>query len=91
MPDKYDELSSVKRIAPGVPPVLLLHGTEDRCVSHKQSMAFAERVREVGGHAEVEIYEGKPHAWFNREPDRTICMERVERFLVEQFELSGSR
>ncbi len=41
----------------------------------------------AGVHSEVEIYEVKSHAWFNTEPDRTRCYERMERFLVEQFGL----
>lgn len=86
-PERYDELSTIRRIHPGVPPVLLLHGTEDRCVSHEQSVAFHERLREAGVHSELEIYAGKPHAWFNSEPDRSVTTRRVERFLVERFGL----
>jgi dipeptidyl aminopeptidase/acylaminoacyl peptidase len=86
-PEKYDELSSVQRVHPEVPPTLLLHGTEDRCVSHEQSIAYHEALKAQGVHSEVEIYEGKAHAWFNKEPDRTICYDRMERFLVEQFRL----
>ena len=88
VPERYDELSSVRRIHKDVPPVLLLHGTEDRCVSHKQSLAFRDECLKKGVHAEAEIYEGKPHAWFNREPDRAIVMRRIEEFLVEQFKLT---
>ena len=57
------------------------------CVSHEQSIAYAEALNAVGVHAEVEIYKGKPHAWFNKEPDRTVCYARMETFLVEQFGL----
>ncbi len=90
MPEKYDELSSVKRIHSKVPATLFLHGTIDKCVSHEQSVAFFNRLQEVGVHAELEIYEDKPHAWFNREPDRTKTLKRMERFLVSRFELGGS-
>ena len=90
MPEKYDELSSIKRIDKNTPPTLLLHGTEDRCVSHEQALAFCKRLKEAGVHAEVEIYEGKPHAWFNKEPDRTKTLKRMEKFLVSQFELGQS-
>jgi len=38
--------------------------------------------------AEISLYDNKPHGWFNREPDRTIVMKRMERFIVEQFTLS---
>ncbi|OHD65578.1 MAG: hypothetical protein A2096_05605 [Spirochaetes bacterium GWF1_41_5] len=90
VPDRYTELSSINRIHPGVPPVLLLHGTEDTCVPHEQSIAFHKKLAAVGIHSEIEIYNGKPHAWFNNEPDRTITMKRMERFLVEQFDLNGN-
>ncbi len=87
MPEKYDELSSIKRIDGKTPATLLLHGTEDRCVSHEQAVAFHNRLKEVGVHSELELYEGKPHAWFNKEPDRTKTLKRMERFLVSQFGL----
>jgi len=90
MPEKYDELSSVKRIHSQVPATLLLHGTIDKCVSHEQSVAFFNRLQEVGVHAELELYQDKPHAWFNREPDRTKTLKRIERFLVSHFELGRS-
>ena len=72
-------------------PTLLLHGTKDRCVSHEQSVSFYNRLRECGVHSEIELYEGKPHAWFNREPDRTRVLRRIERFLVSRFRLDQGR
>lgn len=90
MPEKYDELSSVKRIDSKTAPTLLLHGTEDRCVSHEQAVAFYKKLQQVGVHAELEIYPGKPHAWFNKEPDRTTTLKRMERFLVSRFGLAKS-
>ncbi len=89
VPERYDELSSIKRLHKGMPPVLLLHGTEDRCVSHEQAVAFHEALIALGIHSEIEIYGGKPHAWFNREPDRKITTDRIIRFLVAQFGLKG--
>jgi len=91
MPEKYDELSSIKRIDGKTPATLLLHGTEDRCVSHEQAVAFYSRLREVGVHAELAIYEGKPHAWFNKEPDKTKTLKRMEKFLVSRFGLEKGK
>ncbi len=90
IPGRYTELSSVYRIHKFVPPVLLLHGLADEAVSHDQSIAFYNRVKAVGGYAEISLYDNKPHGWFNREPDRTILMKRMERFIMEQFNLSSS-
>jgi acetyl esterase/lipase len=87
VPERYDELSSLHRVHKDVAPVLQQHGTEDLCVSHEQAIAFHEKLKSVGVHSEVEIYEGKPHAWFNREPDRTITTDRMIRFLIEQLGL----
>jgi len=86
-PGLYAELSPVRRVHAGAPPALLLHGTEDRCVSHEQSVAFAERLRAVGVGAEIELYTGAPHAWFNEEPARSATFLRMEKFLVERFGL----
>ena len=87
VPDRYTELSSINRIHSAVPPILLLHGTEDKCVSHNQSLAFHKKLTSLVSHSDVEIYDGKPHAWFNKEPDRTITTKRMVRFLVNQFGL----
>lgn len=87
MPDKYDELSSIKRIDKNAPPILFLHGTEDKCVSHEQSLAFYHKLKDLGIYTEIELYEGKPHSWFNFEPDKSIVLQRIEKFLVERFEL----
>jgi hypothetical protein len=42
---------------------------------------------ELGVPAAAEIYTGKPHAWFNKDPDWRVTIERVEPFLKEHFEL----
>ena len=85
VPEVYKEASSVLHVHKDCPPMLFLHGTEDRCVSHEQALAMVKRLRELGVPAEAEIYKGKPHAWFNREPDLSITVDRVERFLETHF------
>ena len=89
-PGRYDEISSVQRIHKDVPPVLLLHGTADIGVPCRQSIDFHDRLKALGVHSEIELYPDKPHAWFNFEPDRTATLKRMERFLVEQFQLHDS-
>ena len=87
VPERYDELSSLHRVHENVVPVLQQHGTEDRCVSHEQAVAFHNKLTSVGVYSEIEIYEGKPHAWFNREPHRKITTDRMIQFLVAQLNL----
>jgi acetyl esterase/lipase len=85
IPEVYEEASTYRRLHKDCPPMLLLHGNKDICVSHEQSVAMAERLNELGVHAEVEVYDGKGHSWFNNVPDLSITMDRVERFLEQQF------
>jgi len=87
IPEVYREASSILRVHKDCPPMLFLHGTEDRCVSHEQALAMVKRLEELGVPAEAEIYEGKPHAWFNREPDLSITVGRVEKFLEAHFQV----
>ena len=85
IPRRYDEASPIKRLTKNTPPMLFLHGDQDRCVSHEQALAMVKRLDEWGVPAEAEIYEGKPHAWFNKDPDWKITIQRVEPFLKKHF------
>ena len=40
-------------------------------------IAMVKRLNELKVPAEVELYKGKPHAWFNKDPDWRYCMARV--------------
>ena len=86
-PEVYKECSSILHEHKDCPPMLFLHGTKDTCVSHEQALAMVERLTQLGVPAEAEIYEGKPHAWFNKEPDWRITIQRVEPFLRRHFGL----
>jgi acetyl esterase/lipase len=91
VPKSYDEASPIQRVTEDTPPMLFLHGDQDRCVSHEQTLALVERLSKLGVPAEVEkIYKGKPHAWFHKHPDWKLAIERVEPFLVQHFRLRSS-
>jgi acetyl esterase/lipase len=87
IPAVYDEASPIQRVTKDTPPMLFLHGDQDRCVSHEQALAMVRRLGELKVPAEAEIYKGKPHAWFNKDPDWRITVERMEPFLVKHFGL----
>ena len=46
---------------------------------------MAERLKYYGVHSEVEIYEGKKHAWFNSGKDNRITTERIASFIERMF------
>ena len=85
VPDIYHEASPVQWATKDSPPMLFLHGDQDPGMH--QSIIMAERLKSLGVPAEVEIYKDKGHAWFNKEPDWRITLDRIEEFLVKHFGL----
>ncbi len=86
-PAIYDAASPILLAHPRMPPCLFLHGDRDLCVSHEQSVAMHERLRALGVPSEIEIYPGKPHAWFNAAAEWLAVQERMERFLEQRFRI----
>ncbi|MBV9124933.1 MAG: alpha/beta hydrolase [Planctomycetes bacterium] len=56
------EVSPISHVHRGLPPFLLLHGTEDRSVRYEQSVNFQKRLRERGVPCELITIPGAPHA-----------------------------
>jgi acetyl esterase len=52
--NRLDRLSPAQNVYAGMPPFLLIHGTEDPLVPYEQSRDFCDRARSVG--AECELY-----------------------------------
>jgi len=78
-----DEISPIRMIKSNPPATLLLHGKEDTTVDSQQSVAFAEAIRRQGGTAEVVLYDGQKHGFFNREPYRTKTTQTMVDFVVK--------
>ncbi len=88
-PSIYEQASPIKRLHPSMPPILLLHGDQDRCVSLHQSVAMHEKLNALGIHSELEIFQGKKHAWFNYDTDYKIVLNRIEAFLTKYFQIDA--
>ena len=86
IPGIYAEASPFLRVNKESPPMLLLHGDQDH-YPHRQSVAMAERLQYFEVEAEVEIYEGKEHAWFNKGEDNLITTQRMGEFLAKHFKI----
>jgi acetyl esterase/lipase len=83
-PELYGEASPILWINSKSPPMLLLHGDKDH-YPHQQSIQMADRLKHFGVPVEIEIYEGKEHAWFNLEPDYEITTKRIAQFIAKHF------
>jgi acetyl esterase/lipase len=70
-----------------LPPILIVHGTEDGNVKHTASERYAATYRKAGGTAEVHIYEGQPHAFIGEDvshPDSVDAIGRIAAFIRRQ-------
>ena len=75
-PGMPDPLRDIKK---GMPPALVLIGSVDEFLPACQN--FCAKGRELGARMEIEVYEGQPHAFFNRPPWMEKTIERADRFL----------
>lgn len=53
------------------PDTFLYHGTEDHTVDLDVARRFAEAIRKQGGNADLLVYKGVGHAFFNKDPYQT--------------------
>ena len=61
--EQFDAASAVAHADANDPPILLLHGVDDRTVPVGQSETMAARLRAVGAPVELEIVPGVGHSW----------------------------
>jgi alpha-L-fucosidase 2 len=58
---KLRELSPVRKVRPGMPPLLLIHGDQDGLVPFSQSEAMCRAVRKAGGKCDLIAVRGGAH------------------------------
>ena len=80
-PDLGERLSLPNYVRPGLPPTLILHGTEDAVVPFSQVKSFVEQMRAVGNRAELFEASGQGHGFFNNSPWLERTLQEVEVFL----------
>lgn len=62
-PEHYAQTQPINHVDGHNPPLLLLHGRDDRSVFIKNSVNLANKVHAAGGDAEVIIYPKMNHVW----------------------------
>ena len=73
-------LSPFHHLKEGMPPTLVLHGSDDQVVPMRTVVAFCDRVVELGGECELVRYESAGHAFFNNDPYYGPTLRRMISF-----------
>ncbi len=78
-PALWDSASPIKQLSKDDPPMLILHGTADRCTPLAQSTRFHEAAQKIGVHSELIVIKGGPHS-FDLQPKQRDLRPDVLRF-----------
>ena len=86
-PRRWSEVSPLEHVHPKLPPMLLLQGTRDLLVPHTHTVAFAEKLAEIGAPHELHVVENALHGFDRLDPGPQALrlIERTREFLVERL------
>jgi acetyl esterase len=84
--DVAKDANLIRAIRPGLPPMMILHGTNDRVVSFDGSYEFAKKTSKKKNFCRLQEFEGQGHGFFNfnlsfERYEQTLMM--MDEFLVE--------
>jgi acetyl esterase/lipase len=82
--DKLEGASAIAHVDAKDPPILLLHGEQDKTVPVAQSRAMAARLQEVGASVDLEVIPGVGHSWIgaNEAETRAASLHALDRTLA---------
>jgi acetyl esterase/lipase len=87
-------VSPLMHIAPGLPPMLVMHGMDDKIVSPEQSKQFCEKMKAAGNRCELKLIEHARHAFIipKYTAPETVVVQAIrdaDRFLQSLGYLKG--
>ena len=83
---RAEALSPVAHIHPGMPPVILFHGTADEAVPIDNVEEFCRLMQATGNSCQLHTFPNQKHGFFNYTRDRSMYEQTValaDNFLVE--------
>lgn len=89
----WQEFSPLHNIHKDAPPTVILTGSEDTAFKVASAKAYQEKMKALGRRCVLHIYEGQPHAFFNRERSEEFFYKTLldaDRFLTSLGYLSGN-
>jgi acetyl esterase len=87
------EISPVHHITDGLPPTLIMHGTDDTTVPYENVKRFKDTMKQAGNSCTLKGYKKQNHGFFNynRKPKYfKKTLQQTERFLEELSLLKGT-
>lgn len=63
--DRYEEISPIHNIRPGMPPAIVFLGTKDALIPVATADTFKAKMEGVGSRSELMLFKGAPHGFFN--------------------------
>jgi alpha-L-fucosidase 2 len=72
------EASPITYVKKGMPPFLLIHGTQDTTVPYSQSVAMCDRMKAAGAAGELFPVEGGAHGMNGWEKDPKLQAHKAE-------------
>jgi acetyl esterase/lipase len=79
-PALWESASPIKQLSKDDPPLLILHGTEDKTTPLEQSTRFHEAARAIGVSSDLIIVEGAPHSFHLQPKQRDLRPEVIAFF-----------
>jgi len=80
---RWQELSPLHHVRPGVPPTIIFHGTGDTVTPFKGAQAFHDAMLKAGNRCELVPTEGAAHGYLMRDRARyEEAVQRTEAFLT---------
>lgn len=87
--ERFKEFSPAHNITPEAPPTMVFLGGNDNLIPVSVLERFQANMEKAGVRCETHIYPGKPHGFFNREPDKTATLIEADKFLASLGWLQG--
>lgn len=85
VPEQYAKATPATYLDKSDPPMLLLHGKEDKLVPYQQSVDFVAALEELGIEAKLYSEEGAGHSWFSFPPHFIPTTKALKAFLDRYF------
>ncbi len=86
MPEVYREASPITYVSADDPPVLMIHGTEDRTVPYSQSVSLKQALEQAGVYAELITIEGAGHGLKGGDREQVrAALDRAQQFMLEHL------